>query len=81
MFGEITFWPQQSFSYIHSQIWPSKATDQNTRSESVDQSLYQPHHGTDKSLYKEVDFLCGDFSWKKLFHLTPRPLYEASNIK
>jgi hypothetical protein len=22
-----------------------------------------------------VDFLCGDFSWKKLFHLTPRPLY------
>jgi len=23
----------------------------------------------------EVDFLCGDFSWKPLFHLTPRPLY------
>ena len=23
-----------------------------------------------------VDFLCGDFSWKKLFHLTPRPLYS-----
>ena len=22
-----------------------------------------------------VDFLCGDFSWKKLFHLEPRPLY------
>jgi len=34
-----------------------------------------------KKKYKEVDFLCGDFSWKKLFHLTPRPLYEASNIK
>jgi hypothetical protein len=24
---------------------------------------------------EEVDFLCGDFSWKPLFHLTPRPLY------
>jgi len=22
-----------------------------------------------------VDFLCGDFSWKTRFHLTPRPLY------
>ncbi|MFH1144299.1 MAG: GNAT family N-acetyltransferase [Candidatus Eisenbacteria bacterium] len=22
-----------------------------------------------------VDFLCGDFSWKSLFHLTPRPFY------
>jgi CelD/BcsL family acetyltransferase involved in cellulose biosynthesis len=30
--------------------------------------------------YKTVDFLCGDFAWKKLFHLTPRPLYEVSNI-
>jgi hypothetical protein len=25
--------------------------------------------------YKLVDFLCGNFSWKTLFHLTPRPLY------
>lgn len=24
---------------------------------------------------REVDFLCGDFSWKPLFHLTPRPLH------
>lgn len=31
--------------------------------------------------YNMVDFLCGDFSWKKLFHLTPRPLYQLSNIK
>lgn len=23
----------------------------------------------------EVDFLCGDFNWKKMFHLTERPLY------
>ena len=23
-----------------------------------------------------VDFLCGDFGWKKRFHLTSRPLYE-----
>ena len=28
---------------------------------------------------QSVDFLCGDFSWKKLFHLTPRPLYLLSN--
>ena len=27
----------------------------------------------------QVDFLCGDFSWKKLFHLTPRPLYLLAN--
>ncbi|MDP8235708.1 MAG: GNAT family N-acetyltransferase [Candidatus Erginobacter occultus] len=25
--------------------------------------------------FELVDFLCGDFSWKTLFHLTPRPLY------
>ena len=29
--------------------------------------------------YKEVDFLCGDFNWKKNFHLTPRPLYQISS--
>jgi len=28
---------------------------------------------------QQVDFLCGDFLWKKLFHLTPRPLYLLSN--
>jgi hypothetical protein len=22
-----------------------------------------------------VDFLCGDFAWKPLFHLRPRPLF------
>lgn len=27
-----------------------------------------------------VDFLCGDFSWKTLFHLTPRPLYMLSTV-
>jgi len=32
-----------------------------------------------KKKYKEADFLCGDFFWKKLFHLTPRPLYKISN--
>ncbi|MBU0675710.1 MAG: GNAT family N-acetyltransferase [Proteobacteria bacterium] len=26
-----------------------------------------------------VDFLCGDFGWKKRFHLTPRPLYEIKS--
>ncbi|MDD3375356.1 MAG: GNAT family N-acetyltransferase [Candidatus Omnitrophica bacterium] len=33
-----------------------------------------------KKKYKEADFLCGDFSWKKLFHLTPRPLYFIKNF-
>jgi hypothetical protein len=28
----------------------------------------------------QVDFLCGDFNWKKLFHLTPRPLFLLSNV-
>jgi CelD/BcsL family acetyltransferase involved in cellulose biosynthesis len=28
----------------------------------------------------EVDFLCGNFNWKDLFHLTPRPLYLLMNI-
>jgi hypothetical protein len=29
-----------------------------------------------------VDFLCGDFNWKTLFHLTPTPLYliEGNNV-
>ena len=27
----------------------------------------------------DVDFLCGDFNWKTLFHLTPRPLYLLTN--
>lgn len=30
--------------------------------------------------YDSVDFLCGDFSWKKLFHLIPRPLFISSNF-
>ncbi len=29
---------------------------------------------------QQVDFLCGDFSWKSMFHLTPRPLYLMSNL-
>jgi hypothetical protein len=33
-----------------------------------------------KEKIKKVDFLCGDFSWKKMFHLTPRPLYVLSNL-
>lgn len=28
----------------------------------------------------QVDFLCGNFSWKSMFHLTPRPLYLLSNL-
>ena len=29
---------------------------------------------------QQVDFLCGDFHWKKLFHLTPRPLFHFSSL-
>ncbi len=29
---------------------------------------------------QELDFLCGDFHWKKMFHLTPRTLYLLSNL-
>jgi len=29
---------------------------------------------------QQVDFLCGDFNWKTLFHLTPRPLFLLSNV-
>ncbi len=25
---------------------------------------------------RKVDFLCGDFHWKKLWHLDPEPLYK-----
>jgi len=25
---------------------------------------------------QKVDFLCGDFHWKKLWHLDPEPLYR-----
>jgi len=31
--------------------------------------------------YDEVDFLCGDFLWKPMFHLTPRPLFKVSNVE
>jgi hypothetical protein len=30
--------------------------------------------------FEQVDFLCGDFNWKKLFHLTPRPLYLLTDL-
>lgn len=29
--------------------------------------------------FDTTDFLCGDFCWKKMFHLTTRPLYLVSN--
>jgi hypothetical protein len=29
---------------------------------------------------QKVDFLCGDFHWKKQFHLKPRPLYLLSGF-
>lgn len=39
--------------------------------------LINMHHisyGCEQKL-DSVDFLCGDFNWKTLFHLTPEPLY------
>ena len=30
--------------------------------------------------YDAVDFLCGDFSWKTMFHLSPRPLFMLSSM-
>ncbi|NQU77007.1 MAG: GNAT family N-acetyltransferase [Planctomycetes bacterium] len=41
-------------------------------------NLYHMRRGCQERL-SLVDFLCGDFSWKKLFHLAPRPLYLLSN--
>lgn len=29
--------------------------------------------------FREADFLCGEFSWKTMFHLEARPLYKISN--
>jgi len=26
--------------------------------------------------FEQIDFLCGDFGWKRRFHLQPRPLYQ-----
>jgi len=42
--------------------------------------LINLHHMKEacKNKYDSVDFLCGDFSWKKIFRLTPRPLYKLS---
>jgi len=29
-----------------------------------------------RKVFLKVDFLCGDFHWKKLWHLDPEPLYK-----
>ncbi|MFB0508149.1 MAG: GNAT family N-acetyltransferase [Thermodesulfobacteriota bacterium] len=33
-----------------------------------------------KERLDQVDFLCGNFNWKRLFHLTPRPLYLLADL-
>ncbi|MBU0469088.1 MAG: GNAT family N-acetyltransferase [Candidatus Omnitrophica bacterium] len=43
-------------------------------------NLYHINQACEKR-YEEVDFLCGDFSWKRIFRLEPRPLFLMSNIK
>ncbi|MCE5279907.1 MAG: GNAT family N-acetyltransferase [Planctomycetaceae bacterium] len=42
-------------------------------------NVYHMRRGC-RERFDQLDFLCGDFSWKTLFHLTPRPLYLLSNI-
>jgi hypothetical protein len=37
-------------------------------------NLYHMKWACDQHLQR-VDFLCGDFNWKTMFHLTPRPLF------
>ena len=41
-------------------------------------NLYHMERGC-RERFREIDFLCGDFSWKEKFHLSPRPLYLLSN--
>ncbi len=41
-------------------------------------NLHHMEHAC-RERYTQVDFLCGDFSWKTLFHLTPRPLYMLAD--
>jgi hypothetical protein len=31
--------------------------------------------------FDHADFLCGNFSWKSMFHLEPRPLFKISNTE
>jgi hypothetical protein len=38
-------------------------------------NMYHIEYAFINRLFK-MDFLCGDFHWKKLFHLTPEPLYK-----
>jgi len=44
--------------------------------------LINVHHMTRacQERFEAVDFLCGAFSWKQLFHLKPRPLYLLSSV-
>lgn len=43
-------------------------------------NLYHLKWACEKKI-NEVDFLCGNFSWKDRFRLVPRPLYSFSNIR
>jgi len=38
-------------------------------------NMYHIEYAFENRISK-VDFLCGDFHWKKLWHLTPEPLYK-----
>lgn len=43
-------------------------------------NMHHMEYACDKKL-ECVDFLCGDFNWKTLFHLKPEPLYLLDNKK
>nr|MBN2276592.1 GNAT family N-acetyltransferase [candidate division Zixibacteria bacterium] len=42
-------------------------------------NLHHMHYSCEQQ-FDRADFLCGNFSWKSLFHLSPRPLYMLSNV-
>lgn len=43
-------------------------------------NLYHMRRACQESL-EAVDFLCGEFHWKPMFHLSARPLYLLSNLE
>ena len=53
-------------------------TNENFRGIAKIINLYHMQHSCLEQ-FQLVDFLCGNFSWKTMFHLTPRPLYLMSN--
>jgi hypothetical protein len=66
---------------IHDGVYTLLAGGTNSRYPGV-AKLINFHHmeWACQQRLEEVDFLCGNFNWKNLFHLTPRPQYLLTNI-